>query len=81
MCAGHQLVCGLPNIRNVLQLLRPMMFWVVGGSQTGLLHHIYNFSHMKDKKYSVAYVTNKFIHLGLTSGEREGGVRDLVYCI
>ena len=39
------------------------------------------FSHMKDKKYSVAYVTNKFIHLGLTSGERGGGVRDLVYCI
>ena len=39
------------------------------------------FSHMKDKKYSVAYVTNKFIHLGLTSGERGGVVRDLVYCI
>ena len=32
------------------------------------------FSHMKDKKYSVAYVTNKFIHLGLTTrgGKGEG---------
>ena len=39
------------------------------------------FSHMKDKKYSEAYVTNKFIHLGLTSSERGGGVRGLVYCI
>ena len=39
------------------------------------------FSHMKDKKYSVAYVTNKFIHLGLTAREVEGGGCGQVYSI
>ena len=39
------------------------------------------FSHMKNKRYSVAYVTNKFIHLGLTTSERRGRVCGLVYSI
>ena len=39
------------------------------------------FSHMKDKKYSVAYVTNKFIHLGLTAREYKGGGCSQVYSI
>ena len=39
------------------------------------------FSHMKDKKYSVAYVTNKFIHLGLTTRGGKGEGCSEVYSI